>query len=254
VKLLVREALRLFAFSVECPACGAVSLESGTVAPTSEIASDRAKEPWTCGECGHRVRLDAFAECDDDVWRVKRRLAVLPVDAASEWVEKVVTSDPPRYLPHSEWDLAVRLTGSTPMRSVVFIRTDHDTLWGPVDAEPSNEVALRAAFRPTSWADSNNVHVSFGWQQVVVADRRLKLEPRECVRISLPSTVTTGVLVPVATMAEHRIAIEVLLLAEEDTERRRLGRWRVKPSAIQALPEQFGPLASGHQHGVLPPH
>jgi DNA-directed RNA polymerase subunit RPC12/RpoP len=61
---------RPFTYEVECPRCGARATESSTIAPTGDIAMERAASTWwSCARCSTRVRNSDFVGDSDDVWR-----------------------------------------------------------------------------------------------------------------------------------------------------------------------------------------
>jgi hypothetical protein len=177
-------------------------------------------------------------------------LTHLPVRVSVDWLSKTVTTDPPRYTPHSEWRLVLTLAASTPIQAAVFIRHGRDTAWGLRPGPASAEVELRADFFPYDWARSDDVQVNFGWQRMTVTDPALKRDPREGVVVLAPRTVETGETFAVAEVSAHGIILEALPIAEVDTERRRQDRWRIKPEFSATLPEPLLPLTSGSQSGV----
>ncbi len=66
-KLLARPVT----YEVECPRCGARATESSTIAPTGEIAMERAASTWwSCPRCNTRVPNSEFVGDSDDIWRV----------------------------------------------------------------------------------------------------------------------------------------------------------------------------------------
>lgn len=178
-------------------------------------------------------------------------LTRVPLRLASDWRSKTVTTDPPRYTPHQEWSVALTLAASTPIRVAVFLDDGREIAWG-LSADPSStEPELRASFFPYDWSQSDDVQVNFGWQRRTVTDAALKNDPREIVRLTSPDAATTGTVVCLAELPSHGIALSAMAIAETDTERRREGRWRLKPELAAALPEHLRPLASGHQSGVI---
>jgi hypothetical protein len=61
----------------------------------------------------------------------------------------------------------------------------------------------------------------------------------------IPHEVWT--LVPPARLAEHGLTLSVVALSAADTERRRLGKWRVLPELASYLPSRCSAMASGRQ-------
>jgi hypothetical protein len=177
-------------------------------------------------------------------------LTHLPVQLSVEWRSKTVTTDPPRYTPHTERGFALTLAGSAPMQVAVFLRHGQDMAWGLRPGSAATEVELRADFFPYDWARSDDVQVNFGWQRIEVTDPALKSDPRERVLVLAPPAVETGEIFAVAEIPAHGIVLEALAIVEVDTERRRQDRWRIKPEFSTSLPAQLVPLTSGSQSGV----
>ena len=78
----------------------------------------------------------------------------------------------------------------------------------------------------------------------------MKTDPRRFADIVLPDTATTGQLIPVCRISQHAIEVALVALALQDTEARRLDRWRLRPQLVEALPPDLAMLASGRQSGV----
>ena len=177
-------------------------------------------------------------------------LTHLPLRVSVEWLSKTVTTDPPRYTPHTEWALALTLAAPTPIQVAVFLRHGRDTAWGLRPGPASAEVELRGDFFPLDWTRADDVQVNFGWQRITVTDSELKSDPRERVVVTAPAAVETGEVFAVAEVPAHGIILEALPIVEVDTEHRRQDRWRIKPEFSASLPEQLLPLTSGRQSGV----
>lgn len=175
----------------------------------------------------------------------------IPITVDSEWISKIVTTDPPRYTPHTEWTLVIRVHADVPIRVVALLAEPDETAWGLQPDGPAQELELRALFTPHDWAKSDDVHISFGYQRLVVTDPAVKLDPRRVVKVESGSSAQTGRVTIVASVPAHAISLAVFALTLEDTQARRLHRWRVKPALAAHLPEQLVPLTSGHQSGVL---
>jgi hypothetical protein len=179
-------------------------------------------------------------------------LTAIPLAARAEWREKVVTTDPPRYIPHSEWELDIFLSADAPMRAAVVLISAGHIQWGLEPHVPASELKVRARFAPYSWKTSDEVQVGIGWQRLAVTDPDLKQDPRQVVEIIVPPRAATGSVVPVAALATHALQLSVFPVAERDTEPRRMDRWRVRPSLAHALPGELRELSSGHQTGTGP--
>lgn len=181
------------------------------------------------------------------------KLTRVPLQVSVDWLSKIVTIDPPRYTPHTEWSLALTLAASTPVRVAVFLRCGRETAWGLSSNPASTEPTLRAEFFPHAWTRSDDVQINFGWQRITVTDAGLKHDPRTRVMVAAPPTVETGEVFTVAEVPAHEIVLEALAIVEDDTERRRQDRWRIKPEFSATLSDSLIPLTSGRQSGVTRP-
>jgi hypothetical protein len=178
-------------------------------------------------------------------------LTRVPCALSVQWRSKIVTTDPPRYTPHTEWSLCVDLAAAAPIRVAVFISDRAQTSWGVQATEPSTETSLTAHFFPASWKDSDEVFITLGWQRMTVTDAALKQDPRQVVTLLAPTRIETGQTFKVAELQAHGVLLAALTVAEEDTERRRQDRWRIKPELAASLPPPAVPLTSGKQTGII---
>lgn len=179
-------------------------------------------------------------------------LTRIPLTVAPEWISKTVTTDPPRYTPHTEWTLAIHVRADVPIRVVALLAQPGGTAWGLQPGAPTQELEMRALFSPYDWTNSDDVEINFGYQRIAVTDSALKLDPRHAVTVERAPSAQTGAVTTVARLPAHAISLDVFAVTTEDTEARRLHRWRIKPALAPQLPEQLVPLTSGRQSGVLP--
>ena len=174
-----------------------------------------------------------------------------PVRLVAQWRSKTVTTDPPRYTPHLEWDLILTISADIPIRVAALLEGPADTRWGLSPDNPSTEMEVRAMFSPYAWARSDEVEVNFGFQWFAVTDPALKNDPRTVVDVVLPPMGTTAEAFAVARLQAHAITLTAVAVAEADTQRRRGDRWRIDPRHGDELPVRLAPLMSGHQTGVI---
>jgi hypothetical protein len=176
-------------------------------------------------------------------------LTRLQVEITADWDKRGYTTDPPRYVPFDVWSLVIRLRCAAPIRVVTLFAEGEHLHWANERGSPgAADHALSARFAPKDWLHSDDVQLSFGAGRTWLTDGDLKLDPRPLVRLDR-SEALTGRPVVVATAERFGIALGIIAFAEEDTERRRQGRWRVKPPLSAALPAGLQGLASGHQSG-----
>jgi hypothetical protein len=164
-----------------------------------------------------------------------------------------VTTDPPRYVPHLEWTLAFTVAAEQPLRLAVMLEAPSEVAWGLVAHTPSTSPKVEAKFFPYDWSKSDDVQVNFEWQRLRVSDPELKDDPRRVVTAIAPTEAETGSRIPVATLPAHDLTLALIALADRDTERRREGRWRLRPALADALEPLGSLLASGHQNGTVRP-
>jgi hypothetical protein len=175
----------------------------------------------------------------------------IPLTIDSEWQSKTVTTDAPRYIPHLEWSLVFSLAAAEPIRLAVFIEDSREVSWGVVNRDAATKAQAEVKFFPYDWSRSDAVQVNFEWQRRRVADALLKSDPRQKVATVAPRKAETGDVIPLVALPSHDLTLALVAFAESDTQRRREGRWRLKPELGEALEPYGAVLASGHQNGVI---
>jgi hypothetical protein len=180
-----------------------------------------------------------------------RELTRLPVAVSAEWHSKAVTTDPPRYAEHLEWEARFTLAATEPLRVAALVAHGGETQWALGAQEPARELELSAKFHPWRWRTSDAVQINFEGRRIRVDDRALKQDARNVAVVTAPQQAPTCEVVPVLDLPAHGIALAFIAFAEGDTEVRRLGRWRVDPAVTAQLAEHLAPLASGYQTGTL---
>jgi hypothetical protein len=189
----------------------------------------------------HRAGVESLAH----------ELMRMPVAVSVEWRSKRVTTDPPRYAEHLEWEAAIALRAPGPMRVAALLTHGNETHWGLQSDEPAAELELSAKFFPWRWRTSEAVQVSFEGRRTRVTDAALKQDARAVALVTAPASARTGEITSVLQLPAHAITLSFIAFAEGDTETRRLHRWRVKPAVMAQLAERLAPLASGYQSGTL---
>jgi hypothetical protein len=131
-----------------------------------------------------------------------------------------------------------------------MLETPFAVQWGLVARTPSATPTLEAKFAPYDWGKSDDVQVRFEWARLRVSDPQLKDDPRRVVTAVAATEGETAARIPVAKLHSHDLTLAVMAFAEQDTERRRQGRWRLRPAAAEAVTPLGSLLASGRQHGT----
>jgi hypothetical protein len=178
---------------------------------------------------------------------VTENLARVPLRITTEWRSKIVTSDLPRYIPHTEWSLELVLASRVPLRVAIFLSVGQYTEWGLLSDAASQEMELGVSFFPSDWRRSDDVQVNFAGRRAQVTDSALKSDPRDVVKVTAPETAETGEVFDVAELPADAISLMAVEVANVDTESRRHHRWRIKPRLAASLPEPLVPLTSGRQ-------
>jgi len=182
---------------------------------------------------------------------VTEDLTHFPLRLTTEWRSKIVTTEPPRYIPHTEWALALTLSAAGPIHVAVFLVVGRETAWGLRPGPATQEMELGVSFFPYDWGRSDDVQVNFAGRRTQVTDPALKSDPRDIVKVTAPERAETGKVFQVAELPPHAISLTVLPVAKEDTESRQRERWRIKQRFVASLPEPLAALTSGYQSGVF---
>jgi hypothetical protein len=175
----------------------------------------------------------------------------VPVAVSAEWRSTAVTTDPPRSAEHLVWTVALKLAAATPLRAVALLAHGREAHWAFHPGEPALEVEILVLFDPWRFRTSDAVAISCEGRQVQVTDAGLKHDPRDGARIVAPERTRTREVTDFLQLPGHGISLAFAALADDDTETRPLGRWRIAPALVPALPGRLAPLASGYQSGTL---
>lgn len=178
-------------------------------------------------------------------------LSRFPLSVSAVWKSKTVTTSPPKLIPHEEWLLEISLAAPHPFRVAAFMCLPECIERGLLPDVPSAVAEIDLHFFPHNWSASDVVRVSFGWREVTVVDPELKANPRASTALTFPPRPTAGRVLPVCQIGRHDITLALMAIARQDTQSRRLGRWRVRPRLAAALPPQLVALTSGRQHGSI---
>jgi hypothetical protein len=192
-----------------------------------------------------------------------RGLTQTPVRAASRWVPKTVTTDPPRYIPHTEWSWQCELAADIPLLAVLLLDDGRWLRWVRVGRSSAETMLrVRLSFLPYDWKRSDQIIVSLYQSargegigvQVSVCSALLKADPRRHAQICLPDGdgVRSGTVIDLAKVsAGEPIRARVMLVAAGDTESCRCGRWRLKRGIAVELPPPLGFLWQGRRSGAV---
>jgi hypothetical protein len=148
-----------------------------------------------------------------------RKPAIIPLTVSAEWETRHWTTDPPRYHPHTGWEVIVRVNASEPLRAAIAsgpfpaYRLARQTagedevvlrVWGMSENEPS------PAERTDPWLTLGPPVVGATTWQVIALDNETK----------------------------------VLVFPRRDTTSRAKGRWIVRHDLQLELPPEFAALTT----------
>lgn len=182
------------------------------------------------------------------------------------WIPRIVTTDPPKYIPHTEYRWACELVGEVPLLGALILEDENGLYWGR-SGRSSVAVALeiRLSFLPHDWKTSDRVHINLSQQghsmsshvQIAVDDPPLKQDPRGFVRLDLSDggIVQTGTLISIGTVNSHKsLSAGVVFVAQTDNQSCRCSHWRIKRRIPVNLPFSLSFLKTGRWAGFSPRH
>ena len=177
----------------------------------------------------------------------------VPVRVVASWIPKTVTTDPPKYVPHTEYALAWTFECAIPVLPVMMLANGQQGQFTkPWRSSAMQALQCRLSFSPGDWKTSQQVWINFEGLQIIVEDLNLKHDPRTHVRTELlgeQHIIETGCVVTLAAVdTESRIDASLLLVAKCDTDAKR-GRWALKQSVGSHLPARLLFLLHGQCAG-----
>lgn len=187
-------------------------------------------------------------------------LSRVPLRLTSRWLSHTVTSHAPKLIPHNRYQLSFDFTCDLPILPVTLLLHAGTTQYSrPRRSSASLTYACQLSIFPNTWEPSDPlVYLNCDGLQAVVSDPRLKEDPRPYVSALAPAdapdplTLSTGSLLPLATVATSPdVSLIVLLILKSDTRANR-GRWSLKPDV--PLPPSLAFLLHGRQSGSFPSH
>jgi hypothetical protein len=182
------------------------------------------------------------------------------------WVPKVVTTDPPKYIPHTEYSWAFGLVAEVPLLAALLLEDEDGLYWGRLGRRSAAAaLTIRLSFFPFDWNTSDFVRINLyqlglsesSGVDVTVDDAPLKRDPRGVVRLDLSDggVVQTGTLIGVGTLNSHStVSAALVVVALSDTESCRCNRWRIKRRVPVDLPFFLSFLKTGRWAGFSPRH
>lgn len=179
------------------------------------------------------------------------------------WIRKTVTTDPPRYIPHTEYSWVCELVGEVPILAALILENGAGLRWarsGRRSGAP--ELVVSLSFQPYDWNASDKVGITLSQPrgdglscvQVAVHDDTLKRDPCRFARFDLSEggVAETGSLIrmgTITTTSRESVTVGLVVVALTDTESCRCGRWRVRRRIPLAPPVALSFLGTGRRAG-----
>ena len=181
------------------------------------------------------------------------RLKHVPIRLAGSWGEKIVTTDPPRYVPHSEYAFSFQVESDEAILLVIMLRDGGKGQFARAWRSAARcEWELRLSFFPMDWRRSDAIQVNFEGLTTTIEHADAKRDPRPLVTTPLldgKHVITSGSILTLACIdAGRQIEGRVLAVAKADTDAKR-GRWALKPSLATNLPIELQFILSGATTG-----
>lgn len=182
-------------------------------------------------------------------------LTPLPVQISGRWEMKTVTTDPPQYIPHTEYSIVLDVECSELFLPVaMLIDAGRGRFARPWRSKARTALQLRLVFFPCDWKHSDQVQINFEGVCAFVDSSTLKQDPRSLTETSLIGQgheASTGRIITVAAMLpDKQVSAQLLLILKSDTEPQK-GRWALKSSAAANLPEPLRFLSTGQSAGTF---
>jgi hypothetical protein len=184
--------------------------------------------------------------------------------ARCRWILKTVTTDPPRYIPHTEYSWECELIGEIPLLAALLLGDGSGLHWGRSGRKSAATVlVIRLAFLPYDWKSSDELQINLSQRsryelnsvRVAVHDASLKQNPSELVKLDLTDggVVETGSLIRLATITSHQfISAGLVVAAQSDTESCRCSRWRIRRRIPVEPPFALSFLTTERRSGFSP--
>ena len=179
----------------------------------------------------------------------------VPMRLSATWIEKTVTTDPPRLIPHTEYALSFQVECEEPLLLVcMFSEGGRGIFSKDWRSKARSEYQLRLSFLPVDWRHSDAAQVNFDGMTFNVEHAAFKNDPRPFVSTDFLNDTTalsSGTIVTLASIrAGSPIECQLIAIAKTETDAKR-GRWSVKPALAADLPANLHFLMNGKASGTF---
>jgi hypothetical protein len=177
------------------------------------------------------------------------------------WIPKVVTTDPPKYIPHAEFSCTCDLEADVPLLPALILEDGRSLSYArPGRRSLRQTLTISLTFQPFDWNTSDCVTISLSSMQsdevcalaLLACNPALKHDPRPYVtmRVEEGERISAGSSFCIATVnAGTTIAADLVAVAADDTESCRCGRWRIRKRLLVELPLTLSFLRTGRRAG-----
>jgi hypothetical protein len=177
---------------------------------------------------------------------------------------KTFTTDPPRYISHTEYSWECELIGEVPILAALLLEDGSGLHWGRSGRKSAaTALVIRLAFLPYGWKSSDELQINLSQRscyesnsvRVAVHDASLKQNPSGLVKLDLTDggVVETGSMIRAATIiSQEFISAGLVVVAQSDTESCRGSRWRIRRRIPVETPFALSFLTTGRRSGFSP--
>jgi len=175
----------------------------------------------------------------------------------SEWKNKIVTTNPPKLIPHTEYYWQAQLNSIKEIYVVLLMNYNGTTEYHKFEASSSsNQIGISISFLPHDYNKSNIVGISFyqstnlsgSGLRINIENEKLKTNPMDLTEVVIKETdeLFTGEIINLANI-KIGIRLQLLIINKDDTEISH-GRWKIKKSLLEGVNKNNFPFLFKGQH------
>ena len=175
----------------------------------------------------------------------------------SEWKTKIVTTNSPKLIPHSEYYWQAQLDSIKEIYVVLLMNYKGITEYHKFEASlSSTKIRITISFFSHDYNNSNIVGISFyqsnnlsgSGLRINIDNEELKTNPKKLTEIIIKENeeLFTGELINLASI-KIGIRLQLLIINKDDTEISH-GRWKIKKSLLERVNKNNFPYLFKGQH------
>lgn len=157
---------------------------------------------------------------------IERLPTGIPLAIDAHWQTRFWTTNPPIYIPHTEWALAVTVTAVVPFRLA------------RLDLSPTGTTVSKYDRRESLDRDGSRYEVAGMGATEIEPARALLDSPWRALKTDAPKCPVSWEVIPVLRDALGAARVAIIAFPRQDTDGLRAGQWRVREGLRQFLPVQ----------------